>query len=184
MKSKKLVLGIILGILLIGMLAVIIVLNLPEKEYSDKYLKEEKYSVSVQNEQNGYVDNSMAIYDDQGNKTNKSDVLSNEKFVFENKIGMYGFEVKSDIGESTLTYIIKNHSNEKQEKFKYRLQLINSNGSVAGTIDLESKEIPSLEKYKVTLEIDSDISNIYDIVPVTDFTEYGSLLIGGEHFED
>lgn len=184
MKSKKVIFGIVFGILLIAMMAVIIFFNLPEKQYSDKYLKEEKYNVSVQDKISNYVLNDMTIYDDQGNKLNRSEVLPNEKFIFENKIGMYGFEIKSDIGESTLTYIIKNHSNQVQEKFNYRLQLVNSNGTVAGTIDLESKEIPALEKYKVTLEIDSDISDVYDVIPVTDLTEYGSLLIGGDGIEN
>lgn len=183
MKSKKIIFGIIFGILIVAMVSVIVMLNLPEKEYTEEYLKEESYKVSVEEIPTEYYSNGTAIYDELGNKINNSEVISNEKFIFDNKIGMYGFEIKADIGESTLTYTIKNHSKENQEKFSYRLQLLNDDGSVAGVIDLESKEVPSLQKYKVTLEIDSDISDVYDIVPVTNFETYGILNLGGEYFE-
>ena len=182
--NKKKLLWIILIIaVILAMVAVIIFLNLPEKEYTDKYLKEEKYSVSIQKTNEEYFDNEIAMYDEQGNKINKSDVISYEKFIFNNKIGIYGFNINADIGESTLTYTIKNHSTENQEAFKYRLQLINSDGSVEGIIDLESKAVPSLGKYKVTLNIDSDISDVYDIVPITDFETYGLVEFGGGDFE-
>ena len=52
---------------------------------------------------------------------------------------------------------------------------------VLGTIDLDSKELPALSKYKVKVNIDSDIADIYNVVPVTDFEEYGS--IGGVEIE-
>lgn len=183
MKKKNVILGIIFVLLIIIMVIVIFMLNMPEKEYTDEYLKEESYNVSVEEIPEIYYSNGTAVYNEQGEKINNSKVISNEKFVLDEKIGMYGFDIKSDIGETTLTYIIKNHSNEYQENFSYKLQLLNDDGSIAGTIRVESKAIPALQKYKVTLKIDSDISDIYDIVPITNFETYGILNLGGEHFE-
>ena len=170
-KNKKILLIISICII-VAIVAVLLFIFLPdmfEKQYEDVYLEEMVVSKSLENVTTEYVDDQVTAFDEQGRKINYSEVLPLEKFILDNKVGMYDFRIMSDVGDSTLTFILKNHTKEKVEAFKYRLQLVDSMGGIIGTIDLDGKELPSLAKYKVTVNVDSDIADVYDIIPVTDF---------------
>ncbi len=185
MNKKKLwiIIGIV-AILLVVAVGIILLINfLPqgEDEYSDTYLPEEKYSVSIEDFLYAYTDDQMAAYDEQGNKINSSEEVPFEKLIFDNKVGMYGFNLIYDMEDTVITYTIKNHTKENIEAFNYRLQLVNSVGQILGSIDLESKELPALSKYDVTLTVDEDVTDIYDITPVTDLNVYGK--VGGGNSE-
>lgn len=179
--NKKIIIGVGILLIAVAMIVTIVIMNMPEKEYKDVYLESMEFTKSLENVSPTYVDNEVTAVDENGRKINISEYISLEKFILEDKIGMYDFDLVSNFDETKLTFTIKNHTKEKVNEFKYRLQLLNVDGSIAGTIDLESKKIPALGKYKVTVNIDSDVANIYDIVPVTDFEIYG--YVGGENFE-
>lgn len=179
--KKKIVIGIGFVVLIGIMVTIIVLLNMPDKEYKDIYLDEMKFTKTLENLSSIYVDNEVTSVDENNRKINISSILSNEKFILDNKVGMYDFSIVSDFEDSILTFTVKNHTKEKIEGFKYRLQFVNNDGSIAGTIDLDSKELPPLSKYKVTVNIDSDVADTYNIVPVTDFQTYG--YIGGEYLE-
>lgn len=180
-KNKKIIIGIGILLIAVAMIITIVIMNMPEKEYEDVYLDSMEFTKSLENISPTYVDNESTAVDENGRKINTSEYISLEKFVLEDKIGMYDFNVVSDFEETKLTFTIKNHTKEKVKEFKYRLQFLNVDGSIAGTIDLESKGLSALAKYKVTVNIDSDVADIYDIVPVTDFETYGC--VGGENYE-
>ena len=180
-KNSKIIIGIGILLIAVAMIITIVIMNMPEKEYKDVYLDSMEVSKSLENISPTYVDNESTAVDENGRKINISGDISLEKFILENKIGMYDFDLVSDFEDTKLTFTIKNHTKEKVKGFTYRLQLLNVDGSIAGTIDLESKDIPALSKYKVTVNIDSDVADVYNIVPVTDFDTYG--YIGGENYE-
>lgn len=176
------VIGVVVILIAIAIVAVVILeKDSEDKIYEDKYLDSIEVSKTLENVFDWYVDNDVAVVDEQGRKLNTSSEISKEKFILDKKIGMYDFSVVSDFESSTLEFVIKNHTKEKVQAFKYRLQFLNQDGSIFGTIDLDSKEIPALAKYKVKVNIDTDIADVYNVVPVTDFEEYGS--IGGGEVE-
>ena len=175
--KKYLKILIIIGILLLLIAAGIFIylkfINNNES-YTNNDLKDEEYNVSIENLSSVYVDNQVTVFNENDRKTNSGTEIKKEKFILDDKIGMYGFSMVSDFDTTNLEFVIKNHSKEKIDKFKYRLQFCNSDGSIIGTIDLESKELPAFSKYKVKVNIDSDVINTFEIVPVTDFEEYGT----------
>ena len=81
---------------------------------------------------------------------------------------MYGFKIKYDTDTSTIKYTIKNHTKEKINSFKYKLLLLNEDGSSCGYFELESKNLPALGKYDVVITVDSDVTNVYDVLVQTD----------------
>lgn len=183
MKKKViLVIGIVIVIAIIVAVSLILFFNKPQGEYEDIYLDDVEIDKKIDNLATIYSYDNNATVDELNRKINTSEALPLEKFVMDNKVGFYNFAIVSDFESSTLTFVIKNHTKEKVEKFNYRLQLIDKEGTVLGTIDIDSKELPALSKYKVKVNIDSDISDIYDIIPVTDFNTYGK--IGGGYYED
>lgn len=180
-KKNKIIIGTACFLIAAIMIVVTIIMNMPEKEYENVFLEDMEFTKKVENISEIYIDNEMSAVTEDNKKINISEVISYEKFILDNKIGMYDFSISSDFDESKLTFIVKNHTKETVEAFKYRLQLLNNDGSIYGTMDLESPKIPALSKYKVTVNIDSDVADVYDIIPITDFQEYGFL--GGECYE-
>lgn len=178
-KSKKIVVGIIFLIIAIAMAVVLCIGNKPEKEYENVYLEDVEFSKEMEEVSEVYVNNGMSAVDENGRKVNINEELSYEKFILDAKVGMYDFSIVSDFEQSKLTYTVKNHTKEKIEKFAYTLVFLNVDGSVMGKVKLESDAIPALSKYKVTVNINSDVADVYTIMPVIEDEE-----LGGEYIEE
>lgn len=175
-KNKKIVIALVGIFVVAAIVAAVIFFVIPNFDFSNKNLKDEEYTKELENMSEGYVDNESSVIDESGNIRNISSKLSLEKFVADGNVGMYGFKVTNNEDEtSTVEFTVKNHSNTKINSFKYRLQFINADGSILGTIDLETKKLPSLGKYNIKIKLNKDIIDVYDIVPVTDFENYGNL---------
>lgn len=179
-KSKNIIITI--SIMLVLVIGILITFLLSSNQKNNKQLQDEEHTIKLENVSSEYVKNDTIVTDENGNVRNYSNNLKIEKF-FENKtVGIYDINiVNNDNDESILTYTLKNHSSEKIEPKKYRLQFINYDGSIAGTVDLETQTLGALDKYNVKINLDSDILDIYDINVTTDFEVYGNL--GGGNSE-
>ena len=110
--KKKIVIGIGFVVLIGIMVTIIVLLNMPDKEYKDIYLDEMKFTKTLENLSSIYVDNEVTSVDENNRKINISSILSNEKFILDNKVGMYDFSIVSDFEDSILTFTVKNKTKE------------------------------------------------------------------------
>lgn len=178
-KNNKVIIIVLLIIVIIAIITLGIFLVIQKNKSNIIDLKDEEYTKELENVYDEYVDNDSIIFDENGNIKNYSNELSIEKFLLDKKVGMYGFNVKNnDVDETTVTFTVKNHTNEQIEPFKYVLQFMNADDTIKGTINLETQKLPALGKYNVTVHLSQNVIDIYNIVPVSE-GEYDQVLGGG-----
>ena len=96
-----------------------------------------------------------------GRRVNNSSELHKDKnvdnFVFES------FEVSSINNITTITFEIYNTSDKEEKLGKYELKVLDDTYSIVGTINDEIDSINANSRKKVSIKVNGDIANLFDI---------------------
>ena len=96
-----------------------------------------------------------------GRRINNSSELNKDKnvdnFVFES------FEVSSINNITTITFEIYNTSDKEEKLGKYELKVLDDTYSIVGTINDEIDSINANSRKKVSIKVNGDIANLFDI---------------------
>lgn len=168
-KNRKIIITLFVIVAVVAIITAVCFFILPNFKKSKVELKDEEYTKELQNVSEEYIDNDTIVYDENGKARNRSNDLSLEKIFSDVDVGMSGFKVKNNENEeTTVTFTVKNHTNDVVKPFKYTLQFMNIDDSVKGTVELETQTLPALGIYNVTLHLDKDVLDVYNIVPVSE----------------
>ncbi len=161
MEKKRPSLISIIAILVIAILIVLIIVftikaltNGNQQNQSKNTITKDKVLNSIEGEQNCVVEND-------GRKINSSVELQTNKRV--DDFIIESFEVSSLNNFTTITFDIYNTKNEDLEFGKYVLKIFDDSMNIVDTINDEVGIIEGLTRKTVSLKLEGDVANLFDI---------------------